>query len=336
MSGEPLLLRARFHGMMPIIRKRQVTLSLSTTISVLAMGLVLLGVDASRAEEPVPVPEPAPRVEAEAAAETPVPKPRPEIDEPASDDASEADSADTADPMDDTGEDNQSNSAPSDAGKAEKGKDADAAKSEPKAEDRKVEVSPPEPVDSACVAELARLGTVFKPLDEIGGEGGCGIAHPFEISGFSGGIELKPAAKLDCATALALAEWVEAELKPAAQIAIETLSEDDKPGRKSVAAIRQASSYICRPRNSQTGAKLSEHGKGRAIDIAGFTLADGTGVTVTPREDDHTIAGALQAAVRKGACLHFTTVLGPGADSFHSDHIHLDLAERRGGYRICQ
>lgn len=256
----------------------------------------------------VPVPEAAPRPEATTEAEAPVPVPRPE------DDDFESETPEPApDPSSRQMEENKEDKAEEEAA-------------------RKL----PEPVDSACVAELARLGVVSSALDEIEGEGGCGVAHPFEVRGFSGGIDLKPAAKLDCPTALALAEWVETELKPAGRIAIETLSGDEKPEGKAVTAIRQASSYICRARNSQKGAKLSEHGKGRAVDIAGFTLADGTGVTVTPREDDHTIAGALQTAVRKGACLHFTTVLGPGADSFHADHIHLDLAERRGGYRICQ
>jgi len=30
------------------------------------------------------------------------------------------------------------------------------------------------------------------------------------------------------------------------------------------------------------------------------------------------------------------TVLGPGSDGYHEEHIHLDLAERHNGYRICQ
>ena len=268
------------------------------------------GVGLARADT-VPVPEPAPRAAEDAKA--PVPEPRPDAEADEREDETKSGTED---------EKSDGKTSP------------DPVK---KADDRKaMAAEPAEPLDPACVADLARLGAVFKAVDGVEGEGGCGIAHPFEISGFSGGIALEPSATLDCPTARALTLWVEKELKPAAATALETLSgEDDRKG-KSVKTIRQASSCICRPRNSQEGAKLSEHGKGRAIDIAGFTLADGTSVSVTPREDDHTIAAALQAAVRKGACLHFTTVLGPGADSFHSDHIHVDLAERRGGYRICQ
>ena len=306
-----------------------------TSLSVLALGLLYASAGTSHAAS-VPLPEPAPRAEAivDGDATAPLPEPRPEQED---------------------GEGTGKETAPADAEKDAERPSADDEQSESDAEDaeddsatdkakdggsdKQVEagaVDPSEPVDPACVARLAQLGAVFKAIDPIAGEGGCGIAHPFEISGFSGGISLKPSAKLDCPTAVALTEWVEEELKPAADTAIRTLSDEEKPEGKAIKTIRQASSYICRPRNSQKGAKLSEHGKGRAIDLAGFTLADGTDVTVTPREKDHTIAAALQAAVRKGACLHFTTVLGPGADSFHSDHIHIDLAERRGGYRICQ
>jgi len=40
--------------------------------------------------------------------------------------------------------------------------------------------------------------------------------------------------------------------------------------------------------------------------------------------------------VLHSACTRFSTVLGPGSDWYHEDHIHLDLTERRGNYRICQ
>ena len=30
------------------------------------------------------------------------------------------------------------------------------------------------------------------------------------------------------------------------------------------------------------------------------------------------------------------TVLGPGSDGYHEEHIHLDLAERRNNYKVCQ
>ena len=35
------------------------------------------------------------------------------------------------------------------------------------------------------------------------------------------------------------------------------------------------------------------------------------------------------------ACQHFTTVLAPGSNAFHYDHIHVDLMRRSSGRQIC-
>ena len=40
--------------------------------------------------------------------------------------------------------------------------------------------------------------------------------------------------------------------------------------------------------------------------------------------------------IKADVCARFMTVLGPGSDGYHEEHIHLDLAERRNDYRICQ
>jgi hypothetical protein len=90
--------------------------------------------------------------------------------------------------------------------------------------------------------------------------------------------------------------------------------------------------FECRGRNRVLGAKLSEHGKGNAIDVRSFTLAGGRSIGLT----DVAVSKGLRAALRASACARFTTVLGPGSDGHHEGHIHLDLAERRNGYRICQ
>jgi hypothetical protein len=51
---------------------------------------------------------------------------------------------------------------------------------------------------------------------------------------------------------------------------------------------------------------------------------------------DRTVPRGLRESVLHSACRRFSTVLGPGSDWYHEDHIHLDLMERRGNYRICQ
>jgi hypothetical protein len=42
--------------------------------------------------------------------------------------------------------------------------------------------------------------------------------------------------------------------------------------------------------------------------------------------------------VRQAACGWFTTVLGPGSDEAHHDHLHVDIQQHGSSdrYRICQ
>ena len=90
-------------------------------------------------------------------------------------------------------------------------------------------------------------------------------------------------------------------------------------------------SYSCRGMNGQANARISEHAFGNAIDIGGFRLADGRRITVVhdwTRGDEQT--QAFLRDVHAGACKTFTTVLGPGANVFHYNHIHVDLAMHGG------
>lgn len=84
-------------------------------------------------------------------------------------------------------------------------------------------------------------------------------------------------------------------------------------------------------RNRALAGVVSEHGRGNAIDIRSVTLANGRTVELA-----NAMSREIRDQMRESACKYFTTVLGPGSDGFHENHIHLDLAERRSGYRICQ
>ena len=97
-----------------------------------------------------------------------------------------------------------------------------------------------------------------------------------------------------------------------------------------VAQIKVAAHYSCRTRNNRPGAKISEHGKGKAIDISGFRLRDGTEITVLKDYDSWQFGPALRR-MRREACGPFGTVLGPGSDRYHNDHFHFDTARHRGG-----
>ena len=105
---------------------------------------------------------------------------------------------------------------------------------------------------------------------------------------------------------------------------------EDLGGRLNSVAVD--TSFECRSRNRAAGAKLSEHGRANAVDLRGFTLANGKFVSFT----DIAVDKDARERLRQAACARFTTVLGPGSDGYHENHIHLDVIVRRGGYRICQ
>ena len=87
-------------------------------------------------------------------------------------------------------------------------------------------------------------------------------------------------------------------------------------------------SFACRNRNGR-GDRLSQHGLGRAIDIAGFRLADGSTVSVA---QDWAGDGEKRLFLRylaRRACEYFSVVLTPNSDADHHDHIHLDIGPDR-------
>lgn len=151
----------------------------------------------------------------------------------------------------------------------------------------------------------------------------CGIPNPVRLEAVAG-VRLSPSARLGCPTARALADWIAGTLRPASR---EILG---SPPR----SIRVAGSYVCRTRNHKPGGRISEHGKGRAIDISAISFADGQRITITDdwgRGDP----GRLLSRVRREACGRFMTVLGPGSDAHHENHFHFDTAVR-GGAPWCR
>lgn len=154
-----------------------------------------------------------------------------------------------------------------------------------------------------------RITTITSPVP------GCGIAAPVRVTAVSG-IELDSPAVLNCPTARALNRWVRSGLKP-----------NLGHGGGGLVRLTIAASYACRPRDNIKGKKISEHGKGNAIDIAAFTLANGTTLSVL---DDFRRTRWMQRAYA-AACGIFGTTLGPNSDSFHRNHFHFDTAQYRGG-----
>jgi hypothetical protein len=147
---------------------------------------------------------------------------------------------------------------------------------------------------------------------------GCGIEDAVKVRSVAG-IGLSQQAVMDCKTAAALKTWLEQSAKPALA----------KKGG-GLRQLRVAAHYVCRTRNNQEGAKISEHGRGRAIDISEFRLADGTVVSVLQGWNAQRYKTSMRR-MHQGACGPFGTVLGPEADRFHRDHFHFDTARYRSG-----
>lgn len=192
-----------------------------------------------------------------------------------------------------------------------------------------IRVAPEDPEQfAACQAELKTLGTVFETADPIDDGEGCGMSNPVVVQEILPGIKLAPEATFRCETALQLAHMTRETIIPAARIALADKGE--------LKAIQQASAYVCRNRNSAATGKISEHAYGNAIDIAGLEFDKGSVPMVIAAQDDGTLPAAFQRSLNASACLYFTTVLSPGSDDAHKDHLHLDVIERKSGYRFCR
>lgn len=151
---------------------------------------------------------------------------------------------------------------------------------------------------------------------------GCAVPYPLLVKSLGKKIGLQPDAEMNCAMAVAAARFARDVIAPAAQ---QTFGQALK-------SVSHASAYVCRPRNGSH--KLSEHAFGNALDIAFFTLADGTTIAVEPAPPEK--SALFLGKVRAAACGPFKTVLGPGSDADHAEHYHLDLAPRRNGGTVCE
>jgi hypothetical protein len=164
--------------------------------------------------------------------------------------------------------------------------------------------------ENACFGrKLVTLSDAIVAARPIDGPGVCGMTRPLQVSALAGGsVALDKALTIDCPMIPALETWLKDVVQP-----IDNLG----------------------------GERLSEHAFGNAVDVAGFTLADGRTIAFV---SDWKKQGVQEAAflheAHAGACRYFTTVLGPGADAFHYNHIHLDLANHgatdTGPRRICK
>jgi hypothetical protein len=185
--------------------------------------------------------------------------------------------------------------------------------------------------EAACFARgQVTLSSFIAEGDEVDGKGACGLDRPLRVVALAdGSVRLgERPLTMSCPVTAALETWVRTVVVPAAY----------RDYGMPVVELKSMGTYNCRTRNNRRGARLSEHAFANAIDISGFVLADGRTVSVLKdwrgAEPDRTFLRTVHA----GACGPFTTVLGPGSDGLHENHIHMDLARHNaaGTYRYCK
>ena len=183
--------------------------------------------------------------------------------------------------------------------------------------------TPPPP--SACRLALTGEVAIAPSIPDIHGPGGCGGTDLVRLEAVvladRHRVEVKPAAILRCTMAAAIADWIRTDMAPLAQ----NLGSE-------ISGLDNFDSFECRGRNRVAGAQLSEHGRANALDVRAIKLADGRSISLT----DRNVPREVRESVLHSVCARFSTVLGPGSDWYHEDHIHLDLMERHNNYKICQ
>jgi len=180
----------------------------------------------------------------------------------------------------------------------------------------------------------------------IDGPGICGANYPMKVSALatpvardvaqngnliltSGNLMLTsitPTATLSCPMVAGVDAWLGGEVQKAA------MAWFGQP----VIELITFGSFACRPMNHRSGARLSEHSFANAIDAKAFKLADGRVVSVVKGWKGYPDEQGFLREVAIGACTHFTTVLAPGSDAMHYDHIHIDMARHNGGRHVCR
>jgi hypothetical protein len=196
------------------------------------------------------------------------------------------------------------------------------------------ETATPEPaIDQACLDRLDAAGIEFESITlPPASKAGCAIDTPVRLKAIKlaprwrTSIRLPDEPTLSCRFGERFGHWLRDLVAPliAGELAVELKSVHTGPG------------YECRNRNRAEAGKISAHASGLAADVASFELANGRTLTVKPDGDEH--MRATFAAIRVAACGWFMTVLGPGSDAAHADHMHVDIMQHGSSdrYRICQ
>lgn len=191
--------------------------------------------------------------------------------------------------------------------------------------------APSPPLVATICPELSNENlAVFAPVEVTATQSACAVDRGVSMSAvrMRDGrlVKLEPAAVLRCEMAASVANWLRNGVDPA----VATLGSP-------LDVVMVAASQQCRPRNRVKGAKISEHGRGNALDTRGYVLEDGRKFVIgRETKDAKAMPQAFQELLKASACADFTTILGPGSDGYHEEHLHVDRAVRRSTVAMCR
>ncbi len=182
-----------------------------------------------------------------------------------------------------------------------------------------------------CLADLRSTGIAFSIPDSVQTTSECHIDNPVVIESVSspdGDIALPGKPLFRCAFARRFTQWIAGVAGPVVS----------SHSGKRLAAISTGPGFVCRKRNGDTTAKISEHALGNAVDIDALILADKRRIAISTVADPEGRDTRMLMALRLSACGFFTTVLGPGSNEAHKEHYHFDFGVhgKSGNYRICE
>jgi hypothetical protein len=181
-----------------------------------------------------------------------------------------------------------------------------------------------------CLADLRAANVEFLELGNVTKEG-CKVEGAIELDAVSspfGKVSVIGKPTMACVFARQFTTWVR---NVAAPLTLAYMN-------SKLAAIETGPGLVCRTRYGAPDEKISEHAKGNAIDVAAFRLENGQKLSVKDASASSEIDGVLMRTFRATGCGYFTTILGPGSNEAHKDHLHFDygLHGSTYNYRICE
>lgn len=171
-----------------------------------------------------------------------------------------------------------------------------------------------------CDQVLKTSGLRVSHQADTPADAACPLSNVLRVQGAAVGLSSSFLAS--CPLAVAFALFERHSLQPAAQAVF----------GQAVTRVDHLGSFACRNLYNRAEGRLSQHASANALDIAGFRLADGRGISVLKDWPGEGESARFLRQVREGACDDFNVVLSPDYNAAHRNHFHLDM----GRWSVCR